>query len=117
MNRLDALTAKIIAALRDRSSGMAAFDMLPAWQDEYFEVHGDDPGTAGGAIAIDHFMHTLSLSDFDEHTHDGVGTGIARLGRCMYRFFDNGRYMATIMPSTAEAKRTFKSESELFDLV
>jgi hypothetical protein len=115
MDRIDALAEKIDAALRDDASGMAVFDMLPAWQEEYREEHGSYPGTSGGAIPLDHYMRETSPGDFDEDYADGIGNGIARLGRCVYRWHDSGRYESHVYPTTAEAKAEVEACAPAYD--
>ena len=117
MDRIDMLAEKIDYALRDDASGNAVFDMLPAWEAEYLHVHGTTPGTSGGSFALDHFMRESGMEqgNFDEDYSDGQGNGLARLGRCVYRWNDSGFYIGSLYPTTAEAQQVVAEDAPSYD--
>lgn len=115
MDRMNALYEKIDTALRDDASGMAVFDILPAWAAEFEAEHDRTPGTSGGAILLDHYMHETSPDDFDEEVSDGLGSGMARLGRCVYRWDDAGFYQAHVYATLAKAQEEFTGCAPAYD--
>jgi len=105
-SRYDMLCEKIDNALRDDTSGGAVFDMLPAWAAEYLDQFNMDPGTSGGDTLLDHYMRESGTEqgNYDDEAFDGLGRGVARIGRCVYYWYDDGSYYATLEASVTAAR-------------
>ena len=106
--RLELLCEKIDNCLRDDTSGLAVFDMFPAWLEEYRDRFNVEPGTSGGTTSLDHYMRAAEYYDDELPYSDGFG--IARIGRCLYEWDSAGFYSAKLLPSVAEAKAIFSEQ-------